>query len=176
MIFTQVDKAAIFPESTVWAELALFTTGQPGFNKLWIGDAFEFDVDNAAVLPVGTKIRMSFILRIPTAGLGCFMLEYFAGGNWYTANDSTQPVKTKTLSEVEYAYNIQRTGNNTQTIQTYNFPLEHEIPAGALKIRIRAAAPLTCGEVELKAPANSLSRFRGESNSGCISPIIQVVK
>ena len=172
MVFTQVDKTSI----GTWADLALFSTGQPGFNKIWLGDAFEFDVDNENVLPVNTNLRMCFILRLPKGQLGGFTVEYYSGNTWYTLDDPAHPLEFKTVSEVEYSYNILKTGNNNQDLITFNFPLKHEIPAHGLKIRIRASVPYTCEGKALAAPANAKSRFRGENNAGCPSPLIEIVK
>ena len=172
MVFTQVDKTSI----STWADLALFSTGQPGFNKIWLGDAFEFDVDNENVLPVNTNLRMYFILRLPKGQLGGYTVEYFAADAWHPLDDPAHPVETKTVSEVEYSYNILKTGNNDQSLITFNFPLKHEIAAHGLKIRIRASVPYTCEGKALAAPANAKARFRGENNSGCPSPLIEIVK
>ncbi|MBQ7194808.1 MAG: BACON domain-containing protein [Bacteroidales bacterium] len=171
MKFTQVDKKAVGK----WAKLYLYSTCQPGFTEIWVGDAFEFDVDNEFDVPVGTKIKMSFCLRIPTASLGCYMLEYFAEDAWHPVEDEDNPVKEVTVSETKYEYNIQRTGNNAQTLQVYNFAIKHEIPAGGLKIRIRAAAPYTSGGADMTTP-NGAARMRGVVSGEDLSPVIEVVK
>lgn len=171
MKFTQVDKTGVGK----WAALYLYSTGQPGFKEIWVGDAFEFDVYNALDIPEGTKIKMSFCLRIPTAGLGCYMLEYEADGIWYPIENDDHKISKVTLSGVEYSYNVQRTGNNVQTLQTYNFTINHAIPAESLKIRIRAAAPYSCGSAEMASP-NGAARFRGIVSGTDLSPVIEVVE
>ena len=104
------------------------------------------------------------------------MVEYFAADAWHPVDDPAHPVQTKTISEVEYSYNLLREGDNDQTLAVFNFPLKHEIAAHGLKIRIRASVPYAANKSNMAAPANAKSRFRGENNAGCPSPLIEIVK
>ena len=174
MTFYQVDKTSF----SNWTRLYLYTLGQPGFTSIWLDDAFQFDVDNDTALSLGATIMMSFVLRIPSELLGCYMLEYYANDAWHPVDDPDCPVQSKTISAKTYNYNIQETVANDESIQTYYFPLKHSISAHSLKIRIRASAPYTCGGSNMTEPSinTKQGRFRGESKAGCISPVIKVTR
>lgn len=173
MKFIQADRDAL---GLTWASLYLYTTAQPGFKHIWVGDAFEFDVANASALSKGATIRMTFCLRVPSATIGCYMLEYYAGGAWHAVENEEHAISTITLSGNDYSYNIRRTGDNVQTLLTYCFALDSAIPAGSLKIRIRAAAPYSCGGVELNAPSDKQGRFRGVQSGNDLNPVIEVTR
>lgn len=171
-VFTQVDKAGF----GIWSSLQMYSTGQPGFSNVWVGDAFEMQVATVYDVPAGTKIEVKFSPRLPKATMGCLMLEYFVNGGWKPAVDDEHPVKTINCSGVDYQYNILKTGNNDATKVVVVFETEAEIPMNQLKIRLRFAAPYTCAGNVIDKPSGS-ARFRGEDSKYDWShPVITVVE
>ena len=163
-VFTQAEG------KEVKASLQLYQTGQPGFSEVWLGDAFEFQVATEFDVPAGTKIQIDYCPRLPKATLGYFMLEYFVNGKWEVAGEESD---VKTIGN-GYKYNVNRTGNNIQTLLTNVFTVKGDIPKDELKIRLRFSAPYSC-EGNLITSSGS-ARFRGVVSGVNMGPIITVVE
>ena len=175
MIFYQAERPGI--STTV--QLVVFNSGQPGFQEMWLNDAFVFDIDaGVAEIPAGTKLKFQCVPRLPSAFIGCFMFEWYDGKNWEVAIDPANPVKTLEIGGTTYEFNIQRKGNNDETLLVFNFEITKPVPE--LKLRMRAAAPYSCDGKNMTKPSGT-GRFRsGVSKSNpevteC-SPYLEVVE
>ena len=99
------------------------------------------------------------------------MLEYFVDGEWAVAGEDSE---IQTIGD--YEYNVNRTGNNIQTLITKVFTVKGEIPKDQFKIRLRVSAPYTCAGNLVTEPVGTTARFRGVVSGTNMGPIITVVE
>ena len=167
-VFVQADKTSVGQ----WIELGLYNTAQPGFKFLWIDDAFEFRVNPEFDVPIGTKFKFDVCPRPAAGAPGWYMVEYYAGGQWYPAGQPQQG----TGDFSAYSYNMKRTKGNDDTLIEHVFTTEHDATKDEFKIRIRISAPVTAGGALMTAPSDAQLRFRGTKSGADLNPVITVVE